>query len=122
MRVFLLIFCGVIALFSGGCALMLSSFSGMGMVGMPIFILAGACVLNVLVIAALLGWKKPWKPAFYFLAVADICIAVGVMLLALVAAASDASLIPFAALFAAAFAAKGVLTYRFATTLSGPEK
>lgn len=115
MRIILSIFCGLMALFGGGCALTLIMQGGAFGVLSPITMLPVAVfVLNCLVLAALWGWKNPWRPAFYTLAVADFLIAIGSTLASLSIAGQDRTGLLWGLGFAGAFAIKGVLTLKFA--------
>lgn len=105
MKVFLSIFCALMALFGGGCALMLGTHMG-PLVLLPLAVL----LLNGLVLAALWGWRKPFKPAFYVLATADLLIAGGLALATLFTALNDATVLGWGLATIAAFAAKGIAT------------
>ena len=119
MKVLLTVFCVLFALFAGGCALTWVSFVGGGNVGGLLVLLPVAvAVLNVLLLVGLWGTKKPWLPAFYILGVADILIAIGGGITALVALAGDTSGIgPVIFLGVAFFALKGGVTLYFARHL-----
>lgn len=113
MKVLLGIFCGLMVLFAGGCALLLAGSSGYGGMfqSLPLaFIPAGVAALNVLVLIALFGMKQTHLWAFVVLAILDAL----VVLITLVAWVSngfgDSEINVLAALLAGAFAAKGVLT------------
>ena len=111
MKILLIIFCIITGLFAGGCALVLSG------IGTPAFLLTLAPVavflLNVLLILAVLGWVDLWRPMFYVLAVLDFIIALGGIVMAGLSARTDPAMVGLTALFAAAFVAKGYLTWVF---------
>ena len=78
MKIILGIICGLMALFAGGCAVVLvfSQMSGdSGAVGFALFP-AGIAVLNVLVLMSLFGKSRPKDWAFYVLAGLDVVAAV----------------------------------------------
>ena len=80
MKIILAIFCGLMVLFAGGCALMLV-FSGVsGSSGaIPLALIPGSvAALNVLVLLAVFGKSEPQTWAFYVLAAADVVAAIGV--------------------------------------------
>ena len=77
MKIILAIFCGLMVLFAGGCALILVSGSGYnGMFqSLPMAVIPGGiAALNVLVLLALFGARKPQGWAFYVLAVVDVLV------------------------------------------------
>jgi hypothetical protein len=113
MKILLAIFCGLIALFSGGCALILFVGSGYGAMfqSAPLAMIPGGiAALNVLVIVAMFGWAKPQRWAFYVLAALD---AVAALIIAVVWADTgtrypDVNML--AGILLAAVVLKGVLT------------
>jgi hypothetical protein len=121
MKYILAIMCGLVALFMGGCAVLLlpgGFSSGGAFLGMPMLAIpAGIAFLNVAIIGALFGWKVRWKPAFYILGVIDILIAVGALLTASSMGPNDQPVFWFVA---AVFAAKGVLSFIYARNLEAP--
>ena len=77
MKIILAIFCGLMVLFAGGCALLLVSGSGyngmfqsLPMAAIP----GGIAALNVLVLLALFSARTPQVWAFYVLAVIDVLV------------------------------------------------
>jgi hypothetical protein len=112
MKIVLATLCILMLLFGGGCALMTGGFGGQLSV-IPVAI----AVFNSLVLIAIFGWADPWKPAFYILAVADILIAVGVIIAAISIGGSDPTLWNWAILIAGAFALKGALTWFYVRSL-----
>lgn len=115
MKVLLAILCGLMALFGGGCALALSQMEG-ALSFIPLVVL----VFNGLVLAAIFGWKNPWKPAFYVLAVVDALVALVVGLAVLSWGTGDQFVFGWGAAIAAGFALKGLLTWRFVRSLGSP--
>ncbi len=114
MKLILAAMCALVVLFMGGCAIL-------ALAAGPLALLpAGIAVLNLLIIGALYGWKFKWRPAFYILGVADLLIAVVILLLAYSSSsgmtAADAQLvwIPAAVIFV-----KGVLTLLYAQRGAG---
>lgn len=85
MKIILAIFCGLMLLFVGGCALILLANSGQGggfAASMPaILIMGGVAVLNLLILLTLFGsfGKHVW--AFHVLGVIDLLVMAGLMLL-----------------------------------------
>jgi hypothetical protein len=75
MKILLAIFCALMVLFAGGCALLLvsgSGFSGTFQTVPGALIPGGIAALNVLVLVALFGTSKPHIWAFYTLAAIDV--------------------------------------------------
>jgi hypothetical protein len=112
MKIILAILCLLMVLFGGGCALMTGGFGGQ-LNAVPVAV----AIFNGFVLAALFGWANPWKPAFYVLAVADILIAIAVMVAAIGFSGADPTLMPWAMLLAGAFALKGALTWFYVRSL-----
>jgi hypothetical protein len=120
MKVVLGIFCGLMALFAGGCALIL--FTGSGYNGMfeslpGAVIFGGIALLNMLVLMALFGKRKPQRWVFYTLAVLDAAV---VVILAFIWSDfgfedSDTNLL--GAILVGGFALKGILTVLFSRKL-----
>lgn len=109
MKIVLTILCGLMALFGGGCALMIANGAGT-ITLLPLAIL----IFNALILFALWGWKTPWRPAFYILGIIDLLIAAG-FAIAVAASGRDAQYIAVPFLMAAAvFALKGALTLIYA--------
>ncbi len=120
MKIILGIFCVLMALFAGGCALIL--FSGSGYNGMfqslPMATIPGGiAALNVLVLVALFGRAKPQAWAFHALVVIDVA---AIAILALVWASlgfQDSGVNVFGAVLIGLIGIKAVLTYLAAKKL-----
>lgn len=111
MKQLLIALCVITGLFGGGCAL---AAGGIGGGINPLQLIAGAVfVFNLLVVIAVLGWRKPFKPAFYALAVADFLIAAAVLISMGVWGAGVQDVLIWGLLLAAAFALKGWLVLGF---------
>ena len=106
MRVVLTIMAGIVALFAGGCAVMLGQSGGIATAAL--FALA---LLNGLVILGVWSAQTAWKPAFYVLAAVDM-VAMAGMLYAATQSPGQAAAIPLLA--AAVIGLKGVLTFYLA--------
>ncbi len=105
MKYVLAVLCGLVALFMGGCAVMV-------LAGGPIALLPGGLAFfNLAILGALFGWKVQWRPAFYILGVVDILLAIVAALSASSMAANDQ---PYFWVAAAVFAVKGVLSFVYA--------
>ncbi|WP_421694685.1 hypothetical protein [Aestuariivirga sp.] len=78
MKVILGIFCGLVVLFAGGCAIFLVSIQFSGDSGAaPLALIPGAvAVLNLLVLLALLGKYRAQSWVFYVLAGVDVLAAI----------------------------------------------
>ena len=115
MKIILTIFCALMALFGGGCAILAAS-SQLGVVSLiPVAVL----VLNLLVLAGLWAWHKPWKPAFYILGTVDVIVAVAAAIGVVTYMASDVTILYPGILLVAAFAFKGILTFIYARKVTG---
>jgi hypothetical protein len=113
MKLILAAMCALVAIFMGGCAIMIA---GAG----PLLLLpAGVALLNVFIIGALYGWKVSWTPAFYILGLADIVIALalatGITSANMGISASDA---PMLWGIVAVVALKGILSFVYAGSRS----
>ena len=78
MKVILGIFCALMVLFAGGCAVILlyeMSYGGGGETAALALIPAAIAVLNVLVLIPLFGSSPPRRWAFYLLAAVDVAAA-----------------------------------------------
>ena len=124
MKIILAIFCGLMVLFAGGCALILlaeGSTSG-GIAGTaPLALIPGAvAVLNVLVLLALYGKGAPRRWPFYVLSAVDVvaALALGAVWASVSAQAPDTAVI--AVPLIGALLLKAVLTVRVARGLGGP--
>jgi hypothetical protein len=120
VKIILGIFCGLVVLFAGGCALMLMAGSGYnGMFqSLPVaFIPGGIAALNVLVLIALFGTSRPHLWAFYVLALLDVLVvlALGAMWLSFGFTDSEVNTLGF--VIVGGFAAKAVLTVATARKL-----
>ena len=116
MRIVLTIFCGLVLLFAGGCALVLVGSGGTGSVlssGPAVLIPGGIAVLNGLVIAALWGFAKPVKGVFLTLIILDAIVVAILLLLWSGIGLSNSNDIAFAALTTGTFALKGILTFLY---------
>lgn len=118
MKAVLAIFCGLMVLFAGGCALVL--FSGSGYSGtfesLPgALIFGGIAALNLLVLAALSGKRKPQSWAFYTLAVLDALVVVALGLMWSGFGLGDSGINTLGVILIGGFALKGVLTFLYAS-------
>ena len=86
MKIILAIFCGLMVLFAGGCALILiadgSYSSGSGSVALSV-VPGGVAALNVLMLLGMFGKKEPQRWAFYTLAGVDVLAAALLLVLSL---------------------------------------
>ena len=83
MRFLLIMLCGLVVLFAGGHALLAVGFFAVGIPGGPFaFVPGGIAALNLLVILAAWGRRKPDVLAFAALAILDLLIGVPLMLIA----------------------------------------
>ena len=83
MRFLLIMLCGLVVLFAGGHALLAVGFFAVGIPGGPFaFVPGGIAALNLLVILAAWGQRKPDVLAFAALAILDLLIGVPLMLIA----------------------------------------
>lgn len=75
MKIILAIFCGLMVLFAGGCALILIAdggySSGGGSVALSV-VPGSVAALNVLMLLGMFGKNEPQRWAFYLLAAADV--------------------------------------------------
>ena len=120
MKVILAMFCGLLVLFSGGCALLL--FTGSGYNGMfaslpGTFIFGGIAALNLLVLAALFGKRQPQRWAFYTLVVLDVLVVIALALMWSGFGLGDSGINLIGAVLIGSFGLKGLLTYLFAQRL-----
>jgi hypothetical protein len=124
MKVILTIFCVLIILFAGGCALVLFAEGGTsaGLSALSLALIPGGiAALNVAVIAALWGLAKPASWVFIVLAVLDAIVVILVLAFWASAGWGEPSLDMLTLLTAAAFAAKGILSVAVLRELkSGP--
>lgn len=119
MKILLGIFCGLMVLFAGGCALILVAEgtypSGGGMVPLAAFP-AAVAALNVLVLAALFG-KAPRRWAFFLLAVLDGIAALALLIIWVATGFADSAVNVFAVILIGAIALKGIITVAVARKL-----
>jgi hypothetical protein len=123
MKLILALMCGLVILFSGGCALLLFGFAaGSSTPGANTWawlglLPAAVAVLNLLIIIGLYGWGITWRPAFYILGIIDILIAAGSLLPTLT---FNYGGLPtaYSLTYGAIFALKGVLTLKYAQELN----
>lgn len=84
MKIILTIFCALVVVFAGGCALILiadgSYSSGSGSVALSV-VPGSIAALNVLLILGMVGSKEPQRWAFYVLAGVDVLAALVLLLL-----------------------------------------
>jgi predicted neutral ceramidase superfamily lipid hydrolase len=113
MKVFLTIACGLAILLTGGCALMITN--EVPHIGLP---LAAIAALNTLMFAAMYGASKNRTP-FYILGVADIVLALvaGVFAIAFVNDPIAQGAAPLIIGIAAFILAKGIFSFKYASTL-----
>ena len=115
MKIILGIFCALVVLFAGGCAVILLYDGGFNADSLPLALIPAAVAgLNVVVLAALLGQSPPRRWAFYTLAAVDF-IAAGVAAVAWASmAAQMADAVVLAVPVIGLLVLKGVLTLRVA--------
>lgn len=119
MKVILAIFCGLVVLFAGGCALMFLAGGVYGNGGeVPFALIPGSvAVLNLLVLLGMYGKKEPQIWAFYVLAGVDVLAAI-VMAIFWVSVSSQISDIAILAIpVIAVLLLKAVLTVKVARKL-----
>lgn len=117
MRVILIILCGLMVLFAGGCALLF--LAGSGFNGMFRSVPGGnipgvIAALNVLVLLALFGFAKPQRWAFYILAVLDVLVVLVLGALWLSYGFRDQEVNVLGTVVCGAFALKAFLTFSLA--------
>jgi hypothetical protein len=113
MRILLGIFCGLMVLFAGGCALLLAAGSGFGGMfqSLPLAAIPGGiAVLNVLVLLTLFGSRNPQRWAFHALAGIDAVAAVIVAVAWAGMGTGDSEVNTLAAVAIGILALKGALT------------
>ncbi|HRX37398.1 MAG TPA: hypothetical protein P5337_13480 [Aestuariivirga sp.] len=123
MKVILTIFCILVILFAGGCALVLFAESGTSaaLSALSLALIPGGIVaLNVAVIAALWGMAKPGSWVFIVLAILDAIVVLFVLAFWASSGWGDPSLDMLTLLTAAAFAAKGALSIAVLKDLKTP--
>lgn len=73
MKYLLIIMCGIVVLFMGGCAIV-------SVMAFPFpLIPGGIAALNLAIIGVILGWRFQWRPAFYTLGAVDLLIAIAAL-------------------------------------------
>jgi hypothetical protein len=87
MKIILAIFCGLMVLFAGGCALILIAdgsyySSDSGSVALSV-VPGSVAALNVVMLLGMFGKKEPQRWAFYLLAAVDVLAAAALLLLSL---------------------------------------
>jgi hypothetical protein len=113
MKPILVILCGIVILFMGGCAVLTVQ-------AMPLpLIPAGIAFLNILILGVLFGWKTQWRPAFFVLGVVDLVIAAGSLVAAIGAGASDGAVFVLAALL---IGLKGGLSIYYGIQMGKPQQ
>lgn len=109
MKVVLTILCALVALFGGGCAVVL--FGNAGLLSLlPLAVL----VLNGLVVYGLWSADQRWRPAYYILGVVDGLIAIGLFITFFSAGLNSSGPDGVLLLLPLAFLGKGVLTLIYA--------
>ena len=115
MKIILAIFCGLMVLFAGGCALILiadgSYSSGSGSVALAV-VPGGVAALNVLMLLGMFGKKEPQRWAFYVLAGVDVLAALALAALWASLAPQMADIAIIALPLIGLFLLKAVLTLR----------
>ena len=121
MKIILAILCALMVLFSGGCALILfvgSGFNGMFQSMPSALIFGGVALLNVLVLAALFGKRKPQPWAFYTLAVLDVLVVLALVLMWSGFGLKDSGINVIGSALIGGFALKAALTFFYASRLA----
>jgi len=123
MKIILAIFCGLMVLFAGGCALILiadgSYSSGSGSVALAV-VPGGVAALNVLMLLGMFGKKEPQRWAFYVLAGVDVLAALALAALWASLAPQMADIAIIALPLIGLFLLKAVLTLRVVRGLPPP--
>jgi hypothetical protein len=123
MKIILAIFCGLMVLFAGGCAVILiadgSYSSGSGSVALAV-VPGSVAALNVLMLLGMFGKKEPQRWAFYLLAGADVLAALALAALWASLAPQMADIAVIALPLIGLFLLKAVLTVRMVRRLEGP--
>jgi len=123
MKIILAIFCGLMVLFAGGCAVILiadgSYSSGSGSVALAV-VPGSVAALNVLMLLGMFGKKEPQRWAFYLLAGADVLAALALAVLWASLAPQMADIAVIALPLIGLFLLKAVLTVLMVRRLEGP--
>jgi hypothetical protein len=123
MKIILGIFCALVVLFAGGCALILlldGGFSG-GAGNVPLALIPGSvAVLNVLVLIGMMGKSPPKRWAFYVLAGVDLlaALAMGAIWAAMGSQMADIAVLAVPVI--AVLLLKAWLTVRVVNSLPSP--
>jgi hypothetical protein len=123
MKVILGIFCALVVLFAGGCALILLLDGGIsgGAGSLPLALMpGGVAVLNVLVLLGLIGKSAPQRWAFYVLAGVDVLAALAMGALWASTASQMADIAVLAIPVIAILLLKAWLTVKVVNTLPPP--
>jgi hypothetical protein len=123
MKIILAIFCGLMVLFAGGCAVILiadgSYSSGSGSVALAV-VPGSVAALNVVMLLGMFGKKEPQRWAFYLLAGADVLAALALAVLWASLAPQMADIAVIALPLIGLFLLKAVLTVLMVRRLEGP--
>jgi hypothetical protein len=123
MKIILAIFCGLMVLFAGGCAVILiadgSYSSGSGSVALAV-VPGSVAALNVLMLLGMFGKKEPQRWAFYLLAGVDVLAALALAALWASLAPQMADIAIIALPLIGLFLLKAVLTVLMVRRLEGP--
>lgn len=114
MKIILGIFCGLMLLFAGGCALVLvlgGSSSHMTLPMPAVLITAGVAVLNLLVLITLFGSASKHVWAFYVLGIADIVVVAILVVIWLSVGFKDSGVNTIGTILVAGLALKALLTF-----------
>jgi hypothetical protein len=122
MKIILAIFCGLMVLFAGGCAVILiadgSYSSGSGSVALAV-VPGSVAALNVVMLLGMFGKKEPQRWAFYVLAGADVLAALALAALWASLAPQMADIAVIALPLIGLFLLKAVLTVLMVRKLEG---
>jgi hypothetical protein len=122
MKIILAIFCGLMVLFAGGCAVILiadgSYSSGSGSVALAV-VPGSVAALNVVMLLGMFGKKEPQRWAFYLLAGADVLAALALAVLWASLAPQMADIAVIALPLIGLFLLKAVLTVLMVRKLEG---
>jgi hypothetical protein len=123
MKIILAIFCGLMVLFAGGCAVILiadgSYSSGSGSVALAV-VPGSVAALNVVMLLGMFGKKEPQRWVFYLLAGADVLAALALAALWASLAPQMADIAVIALPLIGLFLLKAVLTVLMVRRLEGP--
>jgi hypothetical protein len=123
MKIILAIFCGLMVLFAGGCALILivdgGYSSGSGSVALAA-VPGSVAALNVVMLLGMFGKQEPQRWAFYLLAGVDVLAALALAALWASLAPQMADIAVIAVPLIGLFLLKAVLTVLMLRRLQGP--